>query len=190
MLFPVVLRRREAGRLRPTGLLIGPSVVYRLAVSGMVRAEREKLQALWPRLEGARGRGGHADGVLRTDVEELVVELDPAAPAQNDIDLLGFGMAVRERAALLRKQAKVRDTGALGPERRSRDARFPAVAEAVPRGPASSSAAKLTIVNASVKEPPSVGAASSQRRCPCAWMTRGVRRARVSDTRSSRRAER
>jgi hypothetical protein len=77
----------------------------------MVRTEGENLQALWPGLEGTSGRGRYANGVLRADVEDLVVELD-SRPLP---------------------QAKVRDTGALSPERLARDACFPAVAETVPR---------------------------------------------------------
>lgn len=60
----------------------------------MVRTEGEKLQAILSGLEGTRRRGRYANGVQRTDVKELVGELDPAAPAENDIDLLGIGMSM------------------------------------------------------------------------------------------------
>src|SRR4051794_34706708 len=100
----------------------------------MGSAEGEELQGASSGLEGPRRRGRDADGVQPTDVEELAVELDPAAPAEHDVDLLGIGMPMRERAALPGAQAKERDTGALGPERVARDPRFPAVAEAVGRG--------------------------------------------------------
>ena len=122
----------------------------------MVSTEGKKLQALWPSLEGARRRRRYANGVLRTDVEELVVELDPAAPAQNDIDLLRFGMAMCERAALAWEQAKVSDT-----VRSDRsDARATRASQRSPKpfaGAASSTSAKLTIVNASGNETPSRG---------------------------------
>src|SRR4051794_34070732 len=97
----------------------------------MVRAEGDELQALRSGLEGARRRRRDADGVQRGDVEDLVVELDPTGPAEDDIDLLGVGVSMRERAALAGQQAKVRDTGALGLQRLTRDPRLPAVAEAV-----------------------------------------------------------
>src|SRR3954462_9977870 len=100
----------------------------------MVRPEGEQLQALRPGLEGARRRGRDANGVPRADVEEALVELHPPVAAENDVDLLGFGMAMGERTAHPRPQAEVGDSGALGMEHLARDARFPAVAEAVPRG--------------------------------------------------------
>jgi len=99
----------------------------------MVRTEGEKLQALLSGLEGPRCRGRYANGVQRTDVQELIVELDPAAPAENDVDLLGIGMSMCEGAALPGEQAKERDTGALGPQRVARHTRLPAIAKAVPR---------------------------------------------------------
>ena len=101
---------------------------------GMVSADGEELQALGPGLEGPRRRGRDADGVQRADVAELVVELDPAAPAQDDVDLLGGGVAVGERAALPGPQAEEGHPGALGAQRGARDPGLPAVAEAVPRG--------------------------------------------------------
>src|SRR4051794_21259249 len=97
--------RSVRGSRRPAeDLLIGPVVFDRLAVSGMVRTEGEELQALWSGLEGPRRRGGYANGVQRSDIEELAVELDPAASAEDDIDLLGIGMSMREGAALPGKQ--------------------------------------------------------------------------------------
>src|SRR5436190_5885613 len=100
----------------------------------MMRTEGEKLQALLSGLEGPRCRGRYANRVQRTDVNELVVELDPAAPAENDIDLLGVDMSMCEWAALPGEQAKERDTSAPSPQCVARDPRFPAVAKAVPRG--------------------------------------------------------
>src|SRR5439155_5654101 len=85
-------------------------VFDRLAVSGVVSTEGEKLQAVRSGLERPRRRGRYADGVQRTDVEELAVELDPAAPAERDIDLLGVRMAMREWAALAGAQAEERCT--------------------------------------------------------------------------------
>jgi adenylate kinase len=114
--------------------LISPGVFDGLAVSGVVTAEGEELEAVLSGLERTCRRGRHPDAVQRTDVEELAVEPDPAAPAENDIDLLGVGMAMGERASLAWTQAKERDTGALGSQRFARNARFPTVAEPVSRG--------------------------------------------------------
>jgi hypothetical protein len=114
-------------------LLISPGVFDRLAVSRVVRTEGEKLQALLSGLERPCRRGRYAYGVQRTNVEELVVELDSAAPTEYDIDLLGVGMAMCEWAALAGEQAKERDTGALSSQGVPRNPRFPTVAEPVSR---------------------------------------------------------
>ena len=65
------------------------------------------------------------------EVDDLVAELGPARPGQHDVDLLGLGVAVRERAAAAGAQPEVGDAGPLGTERRTRDARLPVRAEAV-----------------------------------------------------------
>src|SRR3954469_16370062 len=115
-------------------LLLGPRVLDRLAVARGVGAKREQPGAIRSGLECPRGRRRHPYRVERNHVEELPVELHPPAPAQDDVDLLGVDMPVRERAALAGAQAKVRDAGALGGQRLARDPRFPAVAEPVRRG--------------------------------------------------------
>src|SRR3954470_24383302 len=99
----------------------------------MVSTEAEQLQAVRPCLERAcRGRRD-AKAIERSDVEKLAVELRAPAPAHDDVDLLGVGMTVGERAALAGLQAKVRDACALSAERLARDPRLPAVAEPVRR---------------------------------------------------------
>jgi hypothetical protein len=115
-------------------LSISPGVCDRLAVSGVVSAEGEKLQAIMSGLERPRRRGRYSNGVQRADVDELVIELDPAAPVENDVDLLGVGMAMREWAALAGKQAKERDTGALSSQGFARHPRFPTVAKPISGG--------------------------------------------------------
>jgi len=59
--------------------LIGPGVLDRLAVTGVVSTEGEELQAIPSGLERPRRGGRYAYGVERTDVEELAVEPDPAS---------------------------------------------------------------------------------------------------------------
>jgi hypothetical protein len=117
-----------------TFLLISPGVFDRLAISGVVRTEGEKLQAILSGLERPRRRGRYAYGVQRTDVDELIVELDSAASAEDDTDLLGVGMAMCEWAALAGEQAKERDTDALSSQGVARNPRFPTVAKPVSRG--------------------------------------------------------
>src|SRR4051812_30780760 len=99
----------------------------------MVSTEGEKLQTVRPGLERSRRRRRYTDRVQRTDVEDLVVELDPALAAEHDIDLFGVGVAMGERAALAGKQAKERDAGALGGQCVAGDSRFPAVSKPVCR---------------------------------------------------------
>jgi hypothetical protein len=59
----------------------------------VVRTEGEELQAVLPGLERPRRRWRYTYGVQRADVEQLAVELDPAAAAENDVDLLGVDCA-------------------------------------------------------------------------------------------------
>src|SRR4051795_6257914 len=116
------------------GLLLGPPGPDGPAVARVVGSEGEQFEAVRSGLECPRGRRRHPYRVERNHVEELPVELHPPVPAQDDVDLLGVDMPVRERAALAGAQAKVRDAGALGGQRLARDPRFPAVAEPVRRG--------------------------------------------------------
>jgi hypothetical protein len=145
--------RRDRFRLRR--LWIGPGVFDWLAVAGMVGTEGEKLQALGSGLEGARRRWRYANRDQRTDVEELVVELDSAASSENDVDLLGLGMSMCEGAALPRSRRK-----SVTPVRSAPSAsRATRASQRSPKpfpGAASSTAAKLTIVNASGNETPPV----------------------------------
>lgn len=63
----------------------------------MTSADREHLEPAGAGLEGAGNAGGDPDRVERLDLEHLVVELDPAAAAENDEDLLGLLVPVPER---------------------------------------------------------------------------------------------
>jgi hypothetical protein len=123
-------KRAVGGRGR---LLIGPRVFDRLAISGVVRTEGEELQALLSGLKRPWRRGRYTYGVQRTNIKELVAELDSAAAAENDGDLLGVGMAMREGAALAGKQAEQRDTGVLGSQGAARHPGLSTIAESVSR---------------------------------------------------------
>src|SRR4051812_708101 len=74
-----------------------PGLVDELSVPGMMRAEGDELQTLGSGLEGSRDLRSDADRVQGAKVEDLVVELDPPGAAQDDVDLLGLGVAVGER---------------------------------------------------------------------------------------------
>src|SRR5437763_3976515 len=74
-----------------------PEVGQQLAVAGVVGAEGEDLEALGAGLEAPGHLRRDADGVQRTDVHRLPVELDAAAPGEDDVDLLRLLVAVSER---------------------------------------------------------------------------------------------
>jgi hypothetical protein len=57
----------------------------------------EELQAVGAGLEGARNRRLDAHGVQGANVDKGAVQPRPAASAQDHVDLLGLGVAVRER---------------------------------------------------------------------------------------------
>ena len=96
---------------------------------GAVRRPGTRGPPHLPRRRGDLGRDAYR--VERPDVGERFVELDPPAAAEDHVDLLGAKVAVGEWAPLPGPQAEVRHAGLLGPERRSRDARFPMRAEPV-----------------------------------------------------------
>src|SRR4051812_12020515 len=97
----------------------------------MVRAEGDELQPIRAGLERSGRRGRHADAVQRAHVEDLVLELYPAASLEDDVDLLGLPVAMGERAALGGVQAEERHAGTLGGQGLAGHPRFPAVVEAV-----------------------------------------------------------
>lgn len=62
-----------------------------------MRPEGDELETVRSGLERARDLGLDADRVERTNVADPIVELDLAGAAQDDVDLLGLGVAVGER---------------------------------------------------------------------------------------------
>src|SRR5438445_217412 len=80
-------RRRRPSLSCP---LVGPPVLLDLGVAGAGtrRADREQLEPVGPGLEGARRVLRHAHRIPLAEVDDLVLELDPAAARENDVDLL------------------------------------------------------------------------------------------------------
>ena len=68
-----------------------------ITVAGMVGPKRQEVQAITAGFEGADDFGPHSNRVQRPDVDDLVVELQTSAPAQDHVDLLGGCVTVRER---------------------------------------------------------------------------------------------
>ncbi len=73
-----------------------------LAVGAVMGAEREELEAVRAGFESSNDLGGDTDCVEGSDLEELVVELDLPAAAENYVDLFGAGVAMCKRRSLAR----------------------------------------------------------------------------------------
>jgi hypothetical protein len=93
-----------------------PPLGEELAVAGAQGAEGEQLEAVRTALEGPGHGGGDADGVQRSDLRDVVVELDPAPARQDDVDLLGVLVAVAEGLAGACPDAVMAEARLLGPE--------------------------------------------------------------------------
>src|SRR3954454_17134583 len=106
-------------------LSVAPEVVAdQLAVALVARPEGEELQPVVAGLEGPGDGRRDADRVQRRDVAHVVVELDPAGAAQDDIDLLGVLVAVREALALAGLDPVKGEADRLAAEVAAREARL------------------------------------------------------------------
>ena len=81
----------------------------------------------------ARATSGATRTASRVDVEQVFVELDPPASAENHVELLGARMAMHEGRPLARVKTEMRQARLLRVQISTRDPRFPPVAEAVGR---------------------------------------------------------
>src|SRR3954451_19814450 len=87
-------------RARTARASIPDEVLNDLGVALGAGAEGEDLQAVVASLECAGHRGGDADRIELPDLLYLVVELHPARPRDDHVDLLGLVVPVGERMAL------------------------------------------------------------------------------------------
>ena len=78
------------------------------------RCRRDQLEPVRPGLERAHDVRGDADDVPRAEVDDLVVELDPARAADDDVGLLLLAVAMAERRAEAGAVAEVADAEVLG----------------------------------------------------------------------------
>src|SRR5439155_19118452 len=69
------------------------------------RADDEDLEALWPRLVASPRAGRHAHRVPFFELDDLVVDLHPSAPAQDHVRLLLLHVSVAIRKATAGRDA-------------------------------------------------------------------------------------
>src|SRR5438093_8473040 len=119
--------------------LVSPPVA--LAMDGFApslpeigRADDEDLEALRPSLVASPRTGRDAHRVPLLELDDLVVELHPPAPAQDHVHLLLLPVRVAVRKAIAGRDALVAQTGSLELERLGRQAELK-VRRAVEPGP-------------------------------------------------------
>src|SRR5690349_7118225 len=107
--------------------LVSPPValalnVFARSVAKTRSADDDDLEALRPCLIASPRAGWDAHGVPFLELDDLVVELHPPAPAQDDVNLLLLPVRVAVRKAITGRHALVAQAGLLEPERLGRQA--------------------------------------------------------------------
>src|SRR5919112_2578204 len=111
-----------------------PLDVFARGLAEIRRADDDDLEALRPGLVAAPGTGRDAHRVPLLELDDLVVELHPPAPAHDDVDLLLRLVRVAVRKAIAGRDALMAQTGLLETERLGRQAELQ-VRRAVESGP-------------------------------------------------------
>src|SRR5919198_5513054 len=119
--------------------LVSPPValaldVFARSLAEIGRADDEDLQALRPGLVASPRTGRNAHRIPLLELDDLVVELQPPAPAQDHVHLLLLLVRVAIRKAIAGRDALVAQAGLLEPERLGRQAKLQ-VRRAVESGP-------------------------------------------------------
>src|SRR5215208_4648068 len=109
--------------------LVSPPValaldVFARSLAEVGRADDEDLKALRPRLVASPRTGRDAHRVPLLELDDLVVELHPPAPAQDHVHLLLLPVRVAVRKATAGRDALVAQAGSLELERLGRHAEF------------------------------------------------------------------
>src|SRR5881394_3659529 len=96
--------------------LVSPPVAPALdvlarSVAEVGRADDEDLEALRPGLVAPPGTGRNAHRIPLPELDDLVVELHPPAPAQHHVHLLLLEVRVAVRKAAARRDALVAEAG-------------------------------------------------------------------------------
>src|SRR5438034_735623 len=107
--------------------LVSPPValaidVFARSLAEIGRADDEDLKALRPGLVASPRTGRDAHRVPFLELDDLVVELHPPAPAQDHVHLLLLLVRVAVRKAIAGRDALVAQTGSLELERLGRQA--------------------------------------------------------------------
>src|SRR5947208_16683338 len=110
-----------------TALLVNPPVALTIDVFARIlaevgRADDEDLEALWPGLVASPRAGRDAHRVPFFELDDLVVDLHPPAPAQDHVHLLLLHVRVAVRKAIAGRDALVAQRGLLERERLGRRA--------------------------------------------------------------------
>src|SRR3989441_6585101 len=119
--------------------LVSPPValaidVFARSLAEIGRADDEDLEALWPGLVASPRTGRDAHRVPVLELDDLVVDLHPPAPAQDHVHLLLRPVRVAVRKAIAGRDALVAQAGFLERERLGRRAELQ-VRRAVEPGP-------------------------------------------------------
>src|ERR671917_1184217 len=107
--------------------LVSPPValaldVFARSLAEIGRADDEDLEALRPGLVASPRTGRDAHRVPFLELDDLVVELHPPAPAQDHVHLLLLPVRMAVRKAIARRDALVAQAGSLELERLGRQA--------------------------------------------------------------------
>src|SRR5215213_3573235 len=107
--------------------LVSPPValaldVFARSLAEIRRADDDDLEACRPGLVASPCTGRDAHRVPLLELDDLVVELHPAAPAQDHVHLLLLPVRVAVRKAIAGRDALVAQAGSLEVERRGRQA--------------------------------------------------------------------
>src|SRR5207248_2797062 len=108
-----------------TALLVNPPVALTIDVFARIlaevgRADDEDLEALWPGLVASPRAGRDAHRVPFLELDDLVVDFHPSAPAQDHVHLLLLHVRVAVRKAIAGRDALVAQGGFLERERLGR----------------------------------------------------------------------
>src|SRR5881397_2601668 len=121
----VALRPRRSN-IRTTPLVSPPVAltidVFARILAEVGRADDEDLEALWPGLVASPRAGRNAHGVPFFELDDLVVDFHPSAPAQDHVHLLLLHVRVAVRKAIAGRDALVAQGGFLELERLGRRA--------------------------------------------------------------------
>src|SRR5213080_2707140 len=107
--------------------LVSPPValaidIFARSVAEIGRADDDNLEAFWPALVSSPRTGRDAHGVPFLELDDLVVDFHPSAPAQDHVHLLLLLVRVAVRKAIAGRDALVAQGGFLELERLGRRA--------------------------------------------------------------------